>query len=104
MKNKLGIISLVLSAIPWVLIYSSTKIKLGRFGFIFMTGNVVPFIIACILILSLLSFLCIFSAASSLKSKEGFKGYPILALIIISPIILLTIWLITFFIQGIIRL
>jgi hypothetical protein len=63
-------------------------------------GGGVPAILAIIIISALLLFLCIFMAIKSLRSGNEFKAYPILALIIISPVLLFVIWQIFFVVQA----
>ena len=103
MKNKFGVISLIISFVAWIGIYLFQNIDFGQWGLIFLVGGGVPYILAIIITPSLLLFFCIRTAIKSLRSGDEFKAYPILALIIIFPILLILIWTIFNLIQALVQ-
>jgi hypothetical protein len=104
MKNKLGVISLIFATLPWILIYLFTSLnKLSYLGILYMMiMSSIPLIIISILAFSALIFFAVFFAVGALKSKQELKAYPILAIIIISPAVLVLIGISFFFIQALV--
>lgn len=100
MKNKFGIVSLIISFIPLIILYLWPKIEFGYIGYLIVVGYGVPFYIVSILVFSIILFFCIRSAIFSLRSAEEFKGYPILAILIVLPFFLIFVFIIFFLIQA----
>ncbi len=89
MKNKLGTISLIISAISLLLWYFAYFTKLLPYLSVLFVGGYLWIVNSVYVpIMIILSIFGIIVAIRALFLKEEFKGYPILAIIIFISIIL----------------